>query len=169
MKSTFYGHEDVGYIGPQGDYFQVTETVYVDGKGARTMTQSAVPDGSTKVPVRPGPEYVWSGKRWDLKPATVLVEVPHEIGRRQFFQLLALDDVISKDEALAAVKTGDLPAAIEAFINSLDEERKFGARMLFAGSNTFERGHPLVEAFGVNLAMAPEQLDDLWVRASKLK
>lgn len=94
--------------------------------------------------------------------------VPAEISDRQFFHILAVDGLITEAEALAAVKTGDAPAAFEAFIASLPEAERFNARMLLEGATTFRRDHPLTNAFGSMYGMTPEQIDDLWRRAFAL-
>jgi hypothetical protein len=94
--------------------------------------------------------------------------VPESISDRQFFHILAVDGLITEAEALAAVKTGDAPAAFEAFIASLPEADRFSARMLLEGATTFRRDHPLTAAFGTMHGMTPEQIDDLWRRASAL-
>lgn len=94
--------------------------------------------------------------------------VPSAISDRQFFHILATDGLITEAEALTAVKTGDPPAAFETFIASLPVGDQFTARMLLEGATTFERNHPLTEAFGAMYGMTPEQVDDLWRRASAL-
>lgn len=94
--------------------------------------------------------------------------VPSAISDRQFFHILAVDGFITEAEALAAVKTGDPPAAFETFIASLPESERFSARMLLEGATTFERNHPLTNAFGTMYGMTAEQIDDLWRRASAL-
>jgi hypothetical protein len=93
---------------------------------------------------------------------------PPSISDRQFFHILALDGLITEAEAIAAVKTGDAPAAFETFISSLPEGDRFNARMLLEGATTFERNHPLTAAFGTMYGMAAEEIDDLWRRASAL-
>ncbi len=94
--------------------------------------------------------------------------VPNSISDRQFFHILAVDGLITEAEALAAVKTGDPPAAFETFIASLPEGQRFNARMLLEGATTFERRHPLTDAFGSMYGMTPEEIDNLWRRASAL-
>ncbi len=94
--------------------------------------------------------------------------VPASISDRQFFHILAIDGLITEDEALTAVKTGDPPAAFEEFIASLPESQRFNARMLVEGATSFERRHPLTDAFGSMYGMTCEQIDDLWRRAATL-
>ena len=94
--------------------------------------------------------------------------VPQEISDRQFFHILAVDGLITEAEALAAVKTGDMPDAIETFIINLPEADRFNARMLLEGATTFRRDHPLTNAFGAMYGLTAGNIDDIWRRASTL-
>ena len=89
------------------------------------------------------------------------------VSRRQFFQQAAIADIITEDEALAAVTTGALPGAVAAFIESLPDDQQFGARMLFS-VNEFERSSPMANAFGTSLGMSANQIDDFFTAARKL-
>lgn len=125
------------------------------------------PDQYVEVPPHVQPGYLFDGDAWiapDLPPA----DTPFSISDRQFFHILAVDGLITEAEALAAVKTGDAPAAFETFIASLPEGDRFNARMLLEGATTFERNHPLTAAFGGMYGMTSEEIDDLWRRASDL-
>ena len=97
-----------------------------------------------------------------------VVPVPSEISDRQFFHILAVDKLITEAEALAAVKTGDAPAAFETFISSLPEGERFNARMLLEGATAFRRDHSLTNAFGAMYGLTSEEIDDLWRRAAAL-
>jgi len=101
-------------------------------------------------------------------PAASEAPVPSQISDRQFFQQLAVMDLISEAEAIAAVSTGTLPAAMAGFIDQLPAEQRFAARMALQGATTFVRSNPLVETFGAMQGMTPEQVDDLWRAASLL-
>lgn len=94
--------------------------------------------------------------------------VPEAVSDRQFFHALALLGMITKQEALKAVKTGDPPADMEAFLSTLPDDDAFGARMLLEGATTFQRKHPLTEAFGAGMNMTADQIDDLWRLAASL-
>jgi hypothetical protein len=94
--------------------------------------------------------------------------VPDEISRRQFFQELAISSLITQAEALAAVKTREIPAAMMAFISALDPSQQFDAQMLITGADSFRRSHLLVDSFGAAQGMSAAQIDDLWRRASLL-
>lgn len=96
------------------------------------------------------------------------VVVPAEISDRQFFQQLAVMGLITEGEAIAAVATGTLPAALAAFVDQLPTEQQFAARMALQGATTFLRTNPLVETFGRMQGMTSTQIDDLWIAAAKL-
>ncbi|WP_018183984.1 hypothetical protein [Kaistia granuli] len=101
----------------------------------------------------------------ELPPTT-----PSEVSRRQFFQALAMPDyqLITEAEALAAVQTGAIPAAFEAFIEMLPIGQQFGARMLLAGAATFEFEHPISITFGDVQGWTDEQRAGLWCFADTL-
>lgn len=94
--------------------------------------------------------------------------VPQEISDRQFFQQLAVMGLITEDEAIAAVATGTLPAAMAAFIDQLPAKQQFAARMALQGATTFLRSNPLVKTFGAMQGMTSAEIDDLWRAAAVL-
>lgn len=97
------------------------------------------------------------------------VPVPETISDRQFFQALAESPfkIITQEEALAAVKTGDLPASMIAMIQALPDAAKFSAEMILSGATEFRRSHPLVAAFGTAFGWTSEQIDAFWIEAAK--
>ena len=97
------------------------------------------------------------------------IPVPQSISDRQFAHVLALQGLISQDEALAWVKTGDVPAALQALVDKIpDPTIKFSAQMLLAGATVFERDHPMTAQLAAGLGMSSEQVDDLWRAAAAL-
>jgi hypothetical protein len=94
--------------------------------------------------------------------------VPRVISGRQFFQQLAIQSVISQEEALAAVKTGTLPLSLAALVNALPSDQQFGANMLLCGATTFDRNHPMVAVLGQAFGWTNTQLDALWTAAAAL-
>jgi len=94
--------------------------------------------------------------------------VPETISDRQFFQQLALSGVIAKADALAAVKTGEVPVALRAFIEALPPAQQFDAEMLLSGATAFERNHPLTNAIGAAQGMTPDQVDQFFRDAAAL-
>lgn len=94
--------------------------------------------------------------------------VPPVVSDRQFFQALALAGKITPAEALAAVKTGELPDAFIDALGSLPTGDAFGLEMLLSGATTFERAHPATAILAGKLGMSEEQTDRLWRDAAKL-
>ncbi len=124
-----------------------------------------IPDVNTDV--SPWPEYLKAGGTLGAYiPSTE--PVPSTISDRQFFQQLAVGGLITESEALAAVQTGTLPAAIVAFIDQLPDEQQFPASMLLTGATSFERAYPLTEAFLAMYEMDGEHIDQLWRDAIQL-
>jgi hypothetical protein len=107
-------------------------------------------------------------------PAPRAASVPETISDRQFFQQLAVEGEITKDEALAAVMVGALPermsqaldAAVAAGQMTADEE--FTAKMLLCGATQFQRSNPYVPLIGMMLGKASADLDQLWTAANQL-
>jgi len=90
------------------------------------------------------------------------VAVPEEISRRQFFQVLANRGLITREEALVAVTTGVLPAAIETLLAGIaDQDVEWSARMSFT-AQTFKRSNWCVEFFGAMMGMSSVEIDKLW-------
>jgi hypothetical protein len=95
--------------------------------------------------------------------------VPPVISDRQFFQALAEMGFITLAEALAAVKTGEIPVEFQALIASLpSEEDRFAAEMLMSGATQFNRSHPLTLAFGASKGWTSEDIDELFVLAASM-
>lgn len=130
--------------------------------------EGAVPaDGSIEVLVPPEDgRQVWSfgNEAWGEAP----LSIPMEISDRQFFQQMAHDGRIAEQEALDAVGSGIIPAAMEALIEQLPDSQQFSARMLVRGATTFRRDHPVTALIGQLYGMSGEQIDDLWRAASAL-
>lgn len=103
------------------------------------------------------------------KPSSDSGPPPEIISDRQFFHALALEDYISEDEALAAVKTGAIPATLEAVIEAIPYAReRFAARMHLSGSVEFRYSHPLVAQLGAALGWSEAQRAALWRLAGSL-
>lgn len=112
-------------------------------------------------------EKIWNGKAIIEPPVTELV--PDEISRRQFFQYLAVLGIISRQEALAALQSGAIPAPLQAIIDQLpSEDDQFEAQMFIIGAENFNRLHPLSDTVRIALGWTVEQKDDFWREASKL-
>ena len=96
--------------------------------------------------------------------------VPELISDRQFFQALAEPpyEIITKEEALAAVKTGEIPAAMAAIISQLPDAAQFGATMLVSGATTFRRDHSLTGVVGTAFGWSDAQIDAFFIAADAL-
>jgi hypothetical protein len=150
----------VAYCGPR--------VKVLDEETGEPTGEVTMPDGS---PIVEGVIALTVDQIAELEAASaigLIPPVPEEISDRQFFQALAIAGLISKEEAIAAVATGAVPAAMEAFFSGMSEEEEFAARMLLQGAIVFHRHHSLVEAFGALQGMTPEQVDDLWRMAAAL-
>jgi len=110
---------------------------------------------------------LWDGNNFST-PVVLDQSIPNMISDRQFFQGLAMQGLITQEEALGAVKTGTLPGQLELFINQLPENDQFQAKMILSGATQFFRNNYLTEAFGVMAGMSTEQLDNFWVFCSQL-
>jgi len=94
--------------------------------------------------------------------------VPDVISRRQLLIALAAAGLITEAEALAAAKTGEVPAAIDAVFAQLPSEQALAARITWATMTQVERMHPLVQAIiNANIVTA-EQVDTLFRTAAQL-
>lgn len=94
--------------------------------------------------------------------------VPATVSDRQFFQALAMAGAITQAEALAAVKTGAVPAAMQTVIDGMAADDKFNAEMLLSGATVFARAHPMTEALRAAMGWTAPQTDRLWTVAAEL-
>lgn len=128
--------------------------IYTDINGAVAISESDRPE-------------LWSDfQAWIAAGNTAgeyeppLAPAPSSISDRQFFQQLAIAGIVTQAEALAAVKTGAIPPALQGFVDAIaDPAQKFAANMLLSGATVFERNHPLTEAIGAGQGMTPDQID----------
>lgn len=95
--------------------------------------------------------------------------VPTTISDRQFAQALAHQGVITKDEALAFVKSGDIPPLLQTALDAVeDEDAKFDMMIAVSGATMFERNNPSTLALASAMGWTPTQMDDLWRYAASL-
>lgn len=89
--------------------------------------------------------------------------VQEEISRRQFYQGLAKAEYISNSDALAAMRTGAVPEALQIIIDGMEnDEAKFEAEMLLIGASAFYRNHPFTLIIAVTQDLSEEEVDDFW-------
>ena len=101
-----------------------------------------------------------------MQSITVPTVIP-DISRRQFFQQLAAQAVITQDEAFAALG-GTIPPELLTLINALPSDQQFAAKMLLAGATTFQRQHSLTLAIGAAYGWTPEQIDTFFAAGALL-
>jgi hypothetical protein len=93
---------------------------------------------------------------------------PTVISRRQLILALHGAGLITSGEALAAAKTGDVPAAIDAVFAQLPPDQALAARVTWASMVEVRRDHPLIQAMiDAQLATA-RQVDELFRAAAAL-
>ncbi len=147
------------------------ETDYVDGDGnivQKTPDQIAELQLVQDMAAQQIQNYL--ATQQELAPIVDPRPVPQEISDRQFFQIMAMMNVITQDEALQAVGDGTMPAAFEAIISQLPQEQQFPARMMMRGATRFDRSYPLVDIFA-RYSKPPytdAQIDDIFRQASRL-
>lgn len=130
----------------------MTEVIYVTENGT---TREATPEEAVEI---------LAAQQAAFPPEPALV--PSEISRRQFFQELANRELITKEEALAAIISGTLPAEFESLVSAiLDEDIKWQARMVLCGATTFMRTNWFVDYFAAMKGFSPAYMDDLWRKA----
>jgi hypothetical protein len=94
--------------------------------------------------------------------------VPRRVTRRQLLIALVAAGLITEAEALAAAKTGEVPAVIDAVFGKLPKEQALAARITWATMTTVERDHPLVRAIIDAQIATAEQVDALFRTAAQL-
>ena len=121
-------------------------------------------------PVEPLVRHFIDGATLDVLPLPdPEPPVPAVISDRQFFQQLAAEGTITPAEALAAVRTGELPAALVAILDGIpDEDERFSAEMLLSGATQIERAHPLTDAIGAATGRSHDDIDEFFRAAALL-
>jgi hypothetical protein len=94
--------------------------------------------------------------------------VPNVITRRQLLIALAQAKLITEAEALAAAKTGEVPAVINKVFTALPKEQALAAQITWAAMTVVERDHPLIQAVIDAKIATPEQIDALFRAANNL-
>jgi hypothetical protein len=101
-------------------------------------------------------------------PADPLPVMVPDISPRQFYQQLAVAGVISQDEALAALATGTIPAALAQIVASFPVQQQFAAKMFLVGATEILRNHPMSVAFAHAYQWTDAQTDAFFVAAGAL-
>lgn len=96
-------------------------------------------------------------------------QLVYSISDRQFFQQAAIQGFITKEDALQAVRTGFIPAPLQAIVDTIsDPTDKFNAEMLLSGATEIQRYHPLTSVIGLAFGMSEQDIDTFFRNASKL-
>lgn len=102
---------------------------------------------------------------------------PAIISDRQFFQQLALmtdpsrtdgSTIISQADALAAVRTGTVPPAMQPLISGLPSSAQFAAEMKLSGATQFDIADPVTLAIAQAYGWSSAQLAAFWTEAAAL-
>jgi hypothetical protein len=105
----------------------------------------------------------WTDQASEPSPPAPIV-----LTNRQLFAALALTGFISEAEALAAGRTGAVPALVDAVFASLPAQDAFLARLTWATMREVPRDHPLIGAMvAANLATG-EQVDGIFTLGASL-
>jgi hypothetical protein len=93
---------------------------------------------------------------------------PITLTNRQLFAALALTGFITEAEALAAGRTGAVPALVDAVFASLPAQDAFLARLTWATMREVPRNHSLIGAMiAANLATS-DQVDGIFALGASL-
>jgi hypothetical protein len=104
----------------------------------------------------------------DIEPEVPPI-VPSTISRFQFFKQVWLMNVITADEASAAIAKQTLPAQITIAIDAIqDKDKRDEARLDALGLDQFQRSAPLTESVREANGWTPEQVDQIWIDGAKL-
>lgn len=151
--------------------------VNADGVVIALFLASVPQDGSVEVDAEtfaaaqqfgPGLCKWVGGSLTEYTPPAAPEPPPATISDRQFFQQLAVDKTITEAEALAAVQTGTLPAALQTLVDGIPKTKRFAASMLLTGATEFRFDHPLVGTISTAFGWSGEQLATFWRAAAAL-
>lgn len=139
--------------------YNYDEQGYYTGLTRNEHPLQAIPPYWTKIepPMLGDGEYArYVGRRWEVVTEKIYPKVvPPAISRRQAKQQLLLSGLLD-----------DVTAGIEA-IQDATERRM--VQIYWDDSQEFERSHPMLTSLGGSiLGLTDEQLDDLFIAASKL-
>jgi hypothetical protein len=140
---------------------------YATAPGVNAMV--AFPAGATAVLATNGCSIGWTyanGTFTNPNPPPA-APIPN-ILRRQFYQQLSVQGIITQAQALAAVQGGTIPAPLQTVVNGLPSAEQFGATMMLAADATFSRNHPMTIAIGTAYGWTSAQIDSFFQAASQL-
>lgn len=132
----------------------------------------AAPEGHTLINVD---ESVNIGATYDPlsdsfanpEPPTPQIVVPYCITRRQCAMQLFSLQMISSDDAIAMTQTGTPPAAIQVFIDQMNEPDRTMAMLDFAAME-YQRNSVLLASLMTANGMTDQQIDQFFIAAAAL-
>lgn len=93
---------------------------------------------------------------------------PTEISDRQFAHGLWKQGIITLPEAKAFVKTGTIPAQMQALIDAMPVEVRDDVELLVSGATTFNRTHPFTKQLATAFGWTEAQMNAFWLFCSEL-
>lgn len=176
--------QDFGFAPPQTEVG--IERIYEQGKRHTLMKGSDVIDGGP-VPWREGDRIIKvvsaakskKDARREAEGAAIKLAaaadtakrfaelVPPQITDIQFFHALAVRKIITEEQALAAVKSGELPSAMTDMINAMPNGERFATKMQLAGTTVFLRKSPLMRQLANKFHWSEADVDALFKEASQ--
>ncbi len=94
--------------------------------------------------------------------------VPLTLTRTQMLLGLLAQQLITSEEAIAAARTGAVPAFIVSHFEALPEPERTAAYVKWASSATFHRADPLLLAMAQVTGLTDAQLDGYFIQAAQI-
>lgn len=113
-----------------------------------------------------GGDWTYNGTALVAPPAVVYV--PQMISRRQFFQQLAVQGVITQAEAIAVLGAGTMPPELQTVLNALPAAQQFAASCFLLAAGDILRTHLMTLAIGTAYGWSSAQIDALFTAAALL-
>ena len=93
---------------------------------------------------------------------------PYEVTNRQWFHALANQGDITQQEAMAAIKTGTVPASMQAYIDTLPEADQFDTTMILVGETTISWTSDEFKGYASYVGWTDDKIYELFLLAGSL-
>lgn len=110
-----------------------------------------------------------SGEFGPIADFIPIVFSPAIVKDRLIFTALYKRNLITFKEARSAIKSGDLPVSVMAFVNSLPEAEQEEILLYFDGETEFDRNHPIIQKVFLGLGYSQEGVVEFWSYAWSLE
>lgn len=130
-------------------------------------TLSSYPEGTTKVPLKPGAYYDWDGTKW-VKGEESPPPVPESISFAQLVIGLVSEQWITVEEGRAWRDRVSLPQAVQTLITSLPVEQQFIAETKALTPSIVLRSDPLTLALAASTGRTEEEIDNFFIKYSQV-